>query len=851
MSYRYNGGGRRRNYRDDHDDRFHEPFETPEERLKKNIIKFGDVDTEVEAPRLSKHLREIESPSIVTIADGIRIGFTEQPYKIPHYVALLRSISQDADGSTENSLGKQVLDDIWKGFQAFLDKLAWREVRLSIHFFAHLASAGLISIHSMLSLLQSFTAVLEEFGVSHNRAKNAALCAAEGLLIAGPSLKAHSPAEVTALVSAIETHVEASSANNFLVCPIVHLYERSGAVEGADEVLDIALALAKSLEKMEFSEASKAIVQPYEKDDGITFTPFFDLPSVLVPPEVIELDHLTNGEASTSPQKNDDWAEYKLHLFDSGVTAESTTILGYTTNALISDIIDIFEVNRKECARILLELPRWCPPGTFKPRANSPDTVVDGPCWQLESTLMENILSKLFTLPKPNHKAVYYVALITELCKLSPSTTGPSVGKSIRRLYGLLGDGLDVEIAQRFVTWFATHMSNFGFQWVWKEWIPDLQLVSHHPKRNFIRRSIEIEIRLAYYDRIIKTLPEPYLGSEAETVPDQAPAPEYEYDEPSKPHHDTAQSLLGLLKGRTKADEVITHIETLKNDLAESEINANVDTLIRSMAIQSLLHIGSRSFSHFLNAIERYLPVLRHLAPTSDAKLDILLAAADFWRRQRQMVLIVFDKLMQYQIVDPSDVIAWAFSKGSNASTSPCRIDAFRWGLIESALDKANGRVAIARRKVVALRKEEDESRARATASGNMEVDADVAAETEEAPVVDSPALTNAVKAQTTLIKEQKAVLSNTLGKFIDKLKDTSSILSEKAWQNRANWEDAEWETWETWAFYRNFCRLYAPYLRTYAETLGSVSISKIAGSSDEASLLLKKIWNASTGQEA
>lgn len=78
---------------DDHDDRFNEPFESPEERLKKTIIKFGDVvrtelcgasswsvnatycqDTEVEAPRLSKHLREIESPSIATIADGIRTG---------------------------------------------------------------------------------------------------------------------------------------------------------------------------------------------------------------------------------------------------------------------------------------------------------------------------------------------------------------------------------------------------------------------------------------------------------------------------------------------------------------------------------------------------------------------------------------------------------------------------------------------------------------------------------------------------------------------------------------------------------------------------------------------------------
>ena len=53
---------------------------------------------------------------------------------------------------------------------------------IQVHFFAHLTIARVISASSMIALLQSFTAVLEEFGVSHSRAKNAALCAAEGLM---------------------------------------------------------------------------------------------------------------------------------------------------------------------------------------------------------------------------------------------------------------------------------------------------------------------------------------------------------------------------------------------------------------------------------------------------------------------------------------------------------------------------------------------------------------------------------------------------------------------------------------------------------------------------------------------
>ena len=49
-------------------------------------------------------------------------------------------------------------------------------------------------------------------------------------------------------------------------------------------------------------------------------------------------------------------------------------------------------------------------------------------------------------LPESTYKAIYYIALITELCKSSPTTVGPAVGKSIRRLYALLADGLDVEV---------------------------------------------------------------------------------------------------------------------------------------------------------------------------------------------------------------------------------------------------------------------------------------------------------------------------------------------------------------------------------------------------------------------
>ena len=284
--------------------------------------------------------------------------------------------------------------------------------------------------------------------------------------------------------------------------------------------------------------------------------------------------------------------------------------------------------------------------------------------------------------------------------------------------------------------------------------VPDVSLSPQHPKRILMRRAIDYEIRLSYYDRIVKTLPEPMQNPDNGLIPSEAPGPDFEYEDPGKIHyiligrtatqslsanhyHDAAQSVLDLIRGRSKAEDVMAHLESLKNSLETTDSDTNTDSIIRSIAVQSLLHIGSRSFSHFLNAIERYLPLLRNVASGNltttgssnlEARIDILTAVAMFWKRSPHMIVIVFDKLMQYQIVDPTDVVSWAFTSGGKNSTATYpSINALLWDVVRGALDKANGRVLIARRKVATLRKEEDEKAALALASNgtSMEVDAE------------------------------------------------------------------------------------------------------------------------------
>ena len=59
------------------------------------------------------------------------------------------------------------------------------------------------------------------------------------------------------------------------------------------------------------------------------------------------------------------------------------------------------------------------------------------------------------------------------------------------------------------------------------------------------------------------------------------------------------QDVLNQLCGRTKPEDVLLHLDVVENSLAKmTDINSDPDTLVRSIAIQSLLHIGARSHFH-------------------------------------------------------------------------------------------------------------------------------------------------------------------------------------------------------------------------------------------------------------
>lgn len=202
-------------------------------------------------------------------------------------------------------------------------------------------------------------------------------------------------------------------------------------------------------------------------------------------------------------------------------------------------------------------------------------------------------------------------------------------------------------------------------------------------------------------------------------------------------HHLAAGRLETSLRSKTPPEAVIESLSQLPGQPADQPWTAET----RSITLQAFLFVGARSFSHFLNATERYLPLLRALAKTASERMDVLRAVGTFWRSSGQMRVIVGDKLMQYGIVSGEDVVRWVFEEeegGSREATAEQWMAGQKWDVLRMGVDKVNGRVVGVRRNLVRIEAEEEEKRGgRRAALGTGEGDKEDGAPDAAVPEVD------------------------------------------------------------------------------------------------------------------
>lgn len=181
------------------------------------------------------------------------------------------------------------------------------------------------------------------------------------------------------------------------------------------------------------------------------------------------------------------------------------------------------------------------------------------------------------------------------------------------------------------------------------------------------------------------------------------------------PLHAEAIELLKMYRQKVPANEIRAHLLTLPN--TTSGPGEALPATVALMAVETLLHLGSRSFSHFLNATERYLDLLRSLGPDRASRQTILEAIASYWQRSGQMRLVTIDKYIQYGVLEGEDVVDWVFAEDQKSGEEADGwTDGFKWEVLRMMLEKHVGRVTAVKRRVRAVEQEDETARARRAA---------------------------------------------------------------------------------------------------------------------------------------
>ncbi|KAJ5173951.1 MIF4-like type 1/2/3 [Penicillium coprophilum] len=695
-SYR---GGRKRRYRDDDDfdrrpqrRRYEEPLFVQVRRQLLTIAESAARRAEDDVQGIAKTVTDNYDDEEIR-RDFVNISLDlvlEQPMKIP-FIAGTVLVAH----SLKPELGSEVLSKAAEALQKYIDMGAWREVKLLIRFLGILQPV--YEGDGIFPLLEELFA----------RAVDLQTASSEDLLglelvkiiqFAIPYVMLSPASGFEAQASALleKTDIIASTPH-----ALVDLVNSFSAEENQEAAGQSVISLMQTQLQSEANQGweLKCLPRPWkdardvETDEPKSFESVVKVPF----PAITVPNPVPNGERPLFPEVY--LSVYANQEVDTvpAITDISSSLI---RDALV-DTINLLDFNRVATAKFLIDIDCYFTPTTFVKRATPFDRmrelIGEVQPWKPEDVAVDAVFSQLFQLPASEHKLVYYHSVLTECCKIAPAAIAPSLGRAIRFLYNSL-ETMDLELSNRFLDWFAHHLSNFGFTWKWSEWADDLDLPAIDPRMAFIQGALDKEIRLSFAQRIKGTLPDPYPklitpGKEKDT-------PDFKYSSEMAPYSKEGQELMQLIRKKA-SDEDIQPVITAIEDQAKSQGVDDPKIPSTDAFVTSLCFVGSKSLSHVLSCIERSKDRLLAIGAESErARCQIISSVMDYWVDQPGIAINIIDKLLNYTILTPLSVLEWALSESVAAGTILSKPHVFE--MISATVGKVTNRM----RQIVAARRQ-------------------------------------------------------------------------------------------------------------------------------------------------
>ncbi|KAJ8977997.1 hypothetical protein NQ317_004542 [Molorchus minor] len=159
--------------------------------------------------------------------------------------------------------------------------------------------------------------------------------------------------------------------------------------------------------------------------------------------------------------------------------------------------------------------------------------------------------------------------------------------------------------------------------------------------------------------------------------------------QPYSPGTSAAHQLVVSIRQKCTPEEVLAVLKDLPNPRSDEEGDGRFNPLKIDVFVQTLLNLGSKSFSHSFAAISKFHYVFKILAESEEAQICILRNVFELWRNQQQMMTVLVDKMLKTQIVECSAVANWIFSK--EMSTEFTKM--YLWEILHLTIKKMNRHV--------------------------------------------------------------------------------------------------------------------------------------------------------------
>ncbi|KAI9135877.1 MIF4G like-domain-containing protein [Paraphysoderma sedebokerense] len=637
-----------------------DPMAQRHNQMKSLIVTCGD-----KATNLNRQIADLTN-FLLRDYDNLKENFKKQfvgcvseiPFKAPVYATVFSVINLK-----KPIIAMEVLGEIQNALISSLTSGKWNEFKCIMRFLAESVTAKAVSWNSIKSLWENIVSVIENESERPARRDFFATTIISSIPFVSSFLRDNAADDLSRFNSFLCDYLQSrvQDENRRKSLNLCKIYDQVSCPYDQMDELQIILSQLKDLENNNWEQSYT--IRPYQNfTESLESQMELNFPTVDIPSDQSSSNYPTFGPVFRIFENF--MSEIPLNKGFVPNLPPFNSICRFIMSDLIVDTIQIFDCNHKEAANYLLLTRNIFDEGVVEKipelkdaREDNTITLADSqPKWSFDQLAMELIFANILKLPSSVRKQVYYHVLLFDYIKVCPQTVPKLLGRCIQTCFHMM-NSMDVECVRRLGDWFSHHLSNFGYIWTWTNWDFALNDNPNSQRKFFIKTTLEKCIRLAYYDRIKQSLPESFHGF----IPTSEPSSNYRYIAASPAISEQFVSFANDLTANMRQKNAPEEIEKMLNEFIQNIGGEGIRQQTNDLLIQAALNLGSKSFSHTLNVLERYLGLLRAYIKTLDDKVLALQSTMEYWQNNIHFLCIVVDKLLYYRIVDPLAILALIF----------------------------------------------------------------------------------------------------------------------------------------------------------------------------------------------